>query len=905
MWVVRYFLVILAVIMTGLPSSVSASTSVVDLLSSSPDFTLLIRVLQRTGLIPVLNMGRNITFLAPSDQVLARLPPGLDMPTLLRYLILTDRVESSNFSFSASEDEHVFFSLLRAPSSPDVPLPIKIEWVTAGKDEPADANGQRMVVASGEAKVVRHDWVADNGVVQVIDSLISLPHTLCGTLQDSNRGANQISVFASLVGMHPMICRLLDNALDTATVLAPVNSAFNIFNDVEFTYLQSGHGHDDRLKFVGMHFLYSSIYRQNDTIGDGIYVPSLAGPAVSIQRTIHGIIFNKHIKTVYYDVVFQNGVIHTLPSLLTPLSFFQFTPRKYLIGLSATQFADELQFHGFNAKFDDLQIEQTIFAPVDDSVPDLPASYGALEYHFANIIIDELQPGVVTSRANLATLGGRFQMFKISVDVTNQNLIINGVAKVLRPPVRIGNTAIITVDRAVPLPPSLRLAAGELLLTVSTSLKAFEDLGLLNEQINGATLFVPDDAAWRELGITGKYILSSLQIAKVVLYGLQITEPVYSNEFQAASVQYDTRLGHELALRSSDHGDSITLRSPAYGDNDQDYTVVLEYQDVLFDGGVIHVINKVPIPTADGAGGIEISARDLLEVEHVTKFVGLLDNAGLGDQVLGTNSRYVILALQDSIIDLAPDAAELASAVGVYVLKPRQAELFNAASGLVYDTEYADVEVLLTAPVANNDDGVFLLHVRRSRYGDGELVLPIRILLHGVTTSGAQVYVIDRALAIPLRQSWWRRHGLLAGVVLLSGITLVVGVGLVGFNIFHRRRRNRGYLGCLGNRNKHKQRHNSTGGSFIRFRRSFSGYGNGRNIIISNDDLDYGDEEQDEDTDDENAPFLPSQSSDDILNVQDADAEILELPARSSRSLLSSSSSAGNANPVDVSADRG
>ncbi|KAK9322163.1 hypothetical protein V1517DRAFT_339089 [Lipomyces orientalis] len=847
-----------------------ASVSIVDLLSSSPDFTLLVRVLQRTGLIPVLNMARNVTFFAPSDQVLKKLPTDVDIPTLLQYLIITDPIVAANLT----EEEAVYFSYLRAPAAPDVPLPLRVQHLPPSQPSRADDVGMQLVIGSGAARVVKHDWVADNGVIQIVDALVPLPDTLCDTVARSAYTGDR-QLFSQLFVKHPMICFLLQHAQDTATLLVPVDSAFDVLNDVELSYLMLNAGHDDRLRFIGNHFLYSSVYRQNDTLGLGTNVPSMSGAMVNIRKSKRAIIFNGNVEAIESDIVLQNGVIHTLPALLTPWSFFEFTPRKYLYGLKATQFADELLFHKYESVLDDTHRVQTIFAPVDIVGSDTPVSTKSLQYHFTDSLIDGLDESIVLpSRLSLQSLGGRHQHIRVTTNKYG-DVLVNGKAKVLRAPLRIGKTAIIPIDRALDLPPPLVFAMGSI-LEARTSLQMLQSLGLLDsEGVKGWTVFAPDDAAWENLGSVAKFIQGSPEAAKEVVCSLMFTEPIYSYDFNSAdAVDYETATGTRVSIKTDDSKASISFRMGT-----SESVVPLKSVDVLFDGGVIHTISSIPIPDS-----VKITPRQLLEAEHITAFVELLETASLAKDVIADDSQYVILAPLDAdlaVANITTATVDLTTQMGLHILRRRSIQGNSFLSDRsIYDTLVSGVCMTV---ISNLSDDMYELRI--TSHPSVTSVQPVRVLSRGVTTSGSEIYVIDRvipiAAIIPDKiPTWWRAHGVLVGLGASGGILAMVLVGMFWFMIIYRGGRN----------SRRRQSSNGSDKGFVRFRRSFSG--SGRSIIIN---ANGSDEEEDDDDDDdaigENTPFLRRAASGRLgsrVNIEDfgdvdEDAEEVELPSRSNK----------------------
>ncbi|KAK9238796.1 hypothetical protein V1525DRAFT_400066 [Lipomyces kononenkoae] len=851
------------------PAPTIATVSIVDLLSSSPDFTLLVRVLQRTGLIPVLNMARNITFFAPSDEVLQNLPTELDIPTLLQYMIITDPIVAENMT----ENEAVYFSYLRAPVAPDVPLPLKVQRVSSRQPDISDDEKVQLVIGSGAAKVVKHDWVADNGVIQVVDAMVPLPDSLCDAVAGSVINGD-MHLFSQLFVMHPVICYLLQYAQDTATLIVPVDSAFDILNDVELSYLMVAEGHDDRLRFVGSHFLYSSIYRQNDTLGSGINVPSMSGAIVSVKKSERGIIVNDHIEAVQSDVVFQNGVIHTLPSFLTPWAFFEFSPRKYLFGLNATQFTNELLFHGYGSALDDTNRVQTIFAPVDATGADIPLSANALEYHFTDSLIDTLNGStVLPSRLSLASLDGHRQHIQLTVD-ENAEVWVNGKSKVLRAPIRIGNTAVIPIDRALILPPSLRFAAGSV-FEARMTLQIFQSLGFFDDDaMKGLTIFFPVDSAWEELGSVGKFMLSGSgsKLVKQLLCSLMLTEPVYSSDFSSGkSTEFETRAGMRVSIKSHNR-----KRSIEYNIGNIQSVVALESIDLLFDGGVVHTISSIPIPEC-----IKITPRQLLHAEHITSFVGLLESSSLAQDVLADDSQYIILAPKDSALavsNITTATVGLATQMGLHILRQRSTLDGSFLSGLSsYDSLVSGVHITVLSELS---DDMYALRIV-SDDALSESIHPIRVLSRGASTSGAEIYIVDRVLPLSALTgkevpAWWQARGVLVALGASGGILAMVLIGLLWLLIIYRGGKRWGHRQSLGGNDK----------SFVRFRRSFSG--SGRSIII---DANGSDEEEDEDdeVDGEGTPLLGRTASGRLgsrVNVEDfgdidEDAEEVELPSRS------------------------
>ncbi|KAK9472944.1 uncharacterized protein V1510DRAFT_415614 [Dipodascopsis tothii] len=723
----------------ALATQALASTSVVDLIAAEPEFTSLVRLLQHTGLIPLLNSHKNITLLAPPNSVFERLPPAGDPLAFAEYLVLDAVLNASTF-----DGEAVFFSAMASPVAPDYPLPVKVERVGAGDDA-------RLLI-NGQTTVVREDWAADNGVVHVVDSLVHVPPKLCAALADVGRSAS----FRALLDASPELCTSLDSVRQPATVLLPLADAFDAFSAVERSYLLTEAGTIDRLLLLGSHMVDGSVYRQNDTNGTGVALTTFTGDRLVLTAAADGVVVNGTTASVEFDIITQNGAIHTLPTLLTPWSLFEFTPAKYLHGLHASDFVRELLFHRFGDLLDDLVREQTIFAPVhtDDGPADLPTSRHALQYHIAPVTVDVARSSLVESDLRLASLADRSQMVSVrrhDNDTRGAYTTVNGV-RVVADLVQIGATTIVPLEAPLPLPPSFPLALGSI-YTASRSIRLYHELGVIHDpKIRGWTVFVPDDNAWDELGLTGEYIQQQPDMLRKVLYGLMVTEPVYLSPDDSKAV-HDYVNGRQA--RTALHLDENMVAYVNSGFlEEHDIAPISDFQNVLSDRAVLHSIASIPLPD-----DIAISPYDLLGLRNQTVFLDLLALANM-TYVLHPDNSYVFLTPSEKLLayhNVTHATPELATLLGLHILrKPGRGgdSFFEGRS--VYSTLVPGVSAW-AQPLAE-DQGMYELQIIQEddlfAFESGvdsimaaiTVSLPLRVYARGVSTTGSEVYEVDVVL---------------------------------------------------------------------------------------------------------------------------------------------------------------
>ena len=134
------------------------TTTIIDLLSTSPEFSPLIRALQRAQLIPILNSANNVTLIAPIREAFEAFGEDVSRELLLYHClngsVLSDMVE----------DEIVMESLLTMDGG-DGGNANASRGVGVRIERQGDrGRGQGKLLMGGVARVVKSDWEANNGI---------------------------------------------------------------------------------------------------------------------------------------------------------------------------------------------------------------------------------------------------------------------------------------------------------------------------------------------------------------------------------------------------------------------------------------------------------------------------------------------------------------------------------------------------------------------------------------------------------------------------------------------------------------------------------------------------------------------------------------------------------------------
>ena len=287
------------------------TTTIIDLLSTNEEFGPLLKVLQRTALIPLLNTAPNITLIAPIAAAFDD-----DNIDLTRQLMMYHTLNASVLS-SMVEREIVFESFLRMDERDNSSSGVGVRVERQGDS----GRGQGALRIGGTARVVKSDWVANNGissgcrgvlrlgVIQVVDGLIQIPESI----RSLSSGGYILIVGSNL---DKMKSSSTFNTLfrDTSfpreySLFVPDDSSFDILHPVEISYLKTKFGEQDRTALLHRHTSKEILYRKNfqgHSNATGGNTTSLEGEKISFTSNNSQIRIDNATLT-HPDIVCNNG----------------------------------------------------------------------------------------------------------------------------------------------------------------------------------------------------------------------------------------------------------------------------------------------------------------------------------------------------------------------------------------------------------------------------------------------------------------------------------------------------------------------------------------------------------------------------------------------------------------------
>lgn len=377
------------------------------------------------------------------------------------------------------------------------------------------------------------------------------------------------------------------------TVFAPTDEAFAALPD---GLLEALLADTDTLRAILLYHVVPAEVRSGEVVGLDS-APTVQGERIAIDVR-GGSVFANQATVTGVDIDTSNGVIHIIDQVIVP-------PSINVAKLLADDIVDTAIADGrFTTLVTAVQAAGleatlrgpgpfTVFAPTDDAFAQLPAGTipslladiptlsDILLYH---VVSGEVYAEGVVTLSSATTVNGQ----PVVVSVQDGNVFIND-AQVVITDVQASNGVIHVIDSVI-LPPAQNIA--EVLQAdgrFSTLLTAVDAADLVETLSDGGpfTLFAPTDRAFLRLPAgTVQALLGDIpQLTDILLYHV-VEGRVFSGDVvglsEAASVQ-----GESIQIAVS--GSTVLL--------DGDSTVI--EVDTLASNGVIHVIDRVILPSGD------------------------------------------------------------------------------------------------------------------------------------------------------------------------------------------------------------------------------------------------------------------------------------------------------------------
>jgi uncharacterized surface protein with fasciclin (FAS1) repeats len=546
--------------------------TVVDIIVDSPVHTTLETAVIAANLAGTLSGEGPFTVFAPTDAAFAALPAGLldillaDPEGALADVLLYHVVAGTALSTDLS-DGQVITTLV-------------------GEDITVTINGNGVFI--NDSEVIVADLQADNGVVHVIDAVLTqqadLPATVVEIIVNSpNHTTLEAAVIAAdlagtLSGDGPF------------TVFAPTDAAFSALPAGLLDELLADP--DGALTDILLYHVVSGTALSTD-LADGQMITTLFGQDVTVTINGNGVFIND-AEVIVADILADNGVVHVIDAVLVPQPDLPATVVDIVVNspvhttleaaVIAADLAGTLSGDG----------PFTVFAPTDAAFAALPA--GLLDELLADpdgALTDILLYHVVSGTALSTDLAdGQMITTLFGQDVTvtiNGNGVFINDAEVIVADILADNGVVHVIDAVLVPQPDLPATVVDIIVNspdhtiLETAVIAADLAGTLSGD-GPFTVFAPTDAAFAALPAgTIEALLADPEgaLTNILLYHV-VGATALSSDLENA--QTITTL----------QGEDVTVTINADGVFINDAQVIVA--DLLADNGVVHVIDAVLLP---------------------------------------------------------------------------------------------------------------------------------------------------------------------------------------------------------------------------------------------------------------------------------------------------------------------
>ena len=552
--------------------------SVVDLALQNPMFSTLVSALVKADLVTALTGAGPFTVFAPTNDAFAALFTSLKIsgvdaltkeqltPILLSHVV-SGNVQSGSLSSGSVQT-------LNGQKSLDV-------MVSGGA-----------VTIDGSVHVVKADVQGTNGVVHVIDKVISAPIVKSNSITDVAASNPDFSTLVLALKKTGLDVALADN-MSEFTVFAPTNAAFASL----LTELKVASIDDIPTETLTKVLLYhvKSGKALASQITTGYYSSLSAGPVdesfLSMFIDMTNTKINGRSKITNTDIVADNGVIHVIDKVLLPMSVVD----NAIANPMFSSLVAAVVKANLVAPLSDNSKTYTLFAPTDEAFSALlselkltldDVSGDALAPILLYHVLSGYIPAASVTAGYFPTLNTAFDK-NVSLQIaTTGGVLLNNSSKVIATDVVATNGIIHVIDKVL-LPPSVVDIALQN-SNFSTLVAALVKADLVGTLSNGSpfTVFAPTNdafaALFTALKISGVDALTKEQLTPILL------AHVVSGNIQSGSLSSGLvpTYNDAKSLNVVVSGGAVTI----------DGSVHVVKADIQGSNGVVHVIDKVIIP---------------------------------------------------------------------------------------------------------------------------------------------------------------------------------------------------------------------------------------------------------------------------------------------------------------------
>ncbi|CAO3596186.1 unnamed protein product [Absidia cylindrospora] len=557
-------------------------------------FETLLKHIQKTRLVPVLNALETGTFFAPDNDAFVKYQgPPITNETLL-YHLLPRKISAKKFRpHQVIETSLQLENYLQNNTGQRVLIH---QSPTQSSSLAATFSKSRRTFFVNDAQLIDMDLpVNPKTVIHAVNKILQPPPMIPQTFTHRNIDLYQMMEKVGLI-------RTL-NQHQPFTVFYSDQSILQPFSDVEIAYLLSNYGDQDLLTLLGYLIIHGDVYA-DDFSGEKQY-KTVNGDTLTIKvdKEKNTITVNDE-PIIQKDILAANGVLHRLETM--PITQrLTFDTRKYLYGINATKFVSLLDEYDLGYYLAPGVTNFTVLAPDNNainegSIPD-NVKKAWLSYHLLhgrwdrNLLEDRL---LIASEYKSPQLKKQSQVVPVYLPEGWKSTIYFGNARVHGDSLTIKDNMIYQLSNPMDLPHDVFSS-----IVIDLDLSSFIATLYVSEVVDqikdaaGISLFAPTNQAYKSLGLVATYLLhpNGRRDLQATLQHHAAQALLYDHDLRTSTHNVTTLTGQDtLSVGGTDDQGRIMIGSG--GSNNSNGTIL--HTNTLMANGVIHKIDTVIIPSS-------------------------------------------------------------------------------------------------------------------------------------------------------------------------------------------------------------------------------------------------------------------------------------------------------------------
>lgn len=580
------------------PAMPEQELDIVELARATPVLSTLVTAIETANLASTLKGPGPFTVFAPTNAAFDNLPEGV-----LDYLLANETILANVLKYHVVNGNVLSTDLSTG----------SVNTLLDGKSIGVEVDGTS-VSLNGLSSVIGADVLASNGVVHLIDEVLIPPDFELpkDNIVEIASATPELSTLVEALTLFPDLVNTLSSD-GTLTVFAPTNDAFLALLGA-IGQSQLSDVPESVVRNILEYHVISTAAIMSSELSDGDMATTVSGEDVNVEINSNGV-FIGGAKVNTPDIEASNGVIHIVESVMVnpsiqPIVGTIVAPayfNKNFTILTTAVLAADPSILELLLSMGPNNVGLTLFAPTNDAfaaagiteLPDQATLNSVLAYHVLDgITLAANLPATSIAAAEVTSLGGIFYLTNQGGDA---GVFINGSTKVIETDIEGTNGVVHVIDRTL-LPASMNIVEiaqsfdpdefTQLVAAVARTSGEDPDLLAALSGEGKYTVFAPTDAAFQAL-LDSNVDWDSVNdipldvLTKVLLHHVIESPRIFSTDLQSGIA---TTLNGNITIDA----EAGTITDGSGSDPAAKLSMPL---DVLATNGVIHVIDKVLIPT--------------------------------------------------------------------------------------------------------------------------------------------------------------------------------------------------------------------------------------------------------------------------------------------------------------------